>query len=53
MNVNRRGYLKISGAVAAVSGLGINIKPISAHTQELKIKYSKEKASEMAQGDGT
>ena len=31
MNVSRRGFLKISGAVAAVSGLGISLKPISAH----------------------
>jgi formate dehydrogenase major subunit len=42
MNVSRRGFLKISGAVAAVSGLGINLKPIAAHAKELKIKYAKE-----------
>ena len=42
MNVSRRGFLKISGAVAAVSGLGINLRPVSAHAQELKIKYAKE-----------
>jgi len=42
MNVSRRGFLKISGAVAAVSGLGISLKPTSAHAQQLKIKYAKE-----------
>jgi formate dehydrogenase major subunit len=42
MNVSRRGFLKISGAIAAVSGLGISLKPISAHAKELKIKYAKE-----------
>jgi formate dehydrogenase major subunit len=42
MNVNRRGFLKLSGAVMAVSGLGISLKPIAAHAQPLKIKYAKE-----------
>jgi formate dehydrogenase major subunit len=42
MNVSRRGFLKISGAVAAVSGLGISLKPIAARAKELKIKYAEE-----------
>ena len=42
MNVSRRGFLKLSGAVAAVSGLGISLKPAAAHAKELKIKYAKE-----------
>ena len=42
MNVSRRGFLKLSGAVAAVSGLGISLKPAVAHAKELKIKYAKE-----------
>jgi len=42
MNVNRRGFLKLSGAVAAVSGLGISLKPSSAYAKNLKIKYAKE-----------
>ncbi|HCS76987.1 MAG TPA: hypothetical protein DIW05_04490, partial [Syntrophaceae bacterium] len=42
MNVSRRGFLKLSGAVAAVSGLGISLAPASAHAKQLKIKYAKE-----------
>ena len=42
MNVSRRGFLKISGAVVAVSGLGISLKPVATHAQPLKIKYAKE-----------
>lgn len=42
MNVSRRGFLKISGAVAAVSGLGISLKSIAAHARELKIMHAKE-----------
>jgi formate dehydrogenase major subunit len=42
MNVSRRGFLRLSGAVVAVSGLGINLKPIAAYAQPLKIKYAKE-----------
>src|ERR1035437_4468540 len=42
MNVSRRGFLKISGAVMALSGLGISLKPIAAHARPLKIKYAKE-----------
>ncbi len=42
MDVSRRGFLKISGAVLAASGVGISLKPVSAHAQPLKIKYTKE-----------
>ncbi|MBN1474557.1 MAG: twin-arginine translocation signal domain-containing protein, partial [Syntrophaceae bacterium] len=42
MNVSRRGFLKLSGAVAAVSGLGLSLKATAAHAKELKIKYAKE-----------
>jgi formate dehydrogenase major subunit len=40
MNVSRRGFLKISGAALAASG--ISLKPVSAHAQPLKITYAKE-----------
>jgi len=42
MDVSRRGFLKISGAVLATSGLGISLKPVSAYAQPLKVKYAKE-----------
>jgi formate dehydrogenase major subunit len=42
MDVSRRGFLKLSGAVLAASGIGISLKPVSAHAQPLKIKYTKE-----------
>jgi formate dehydrogenase major subunit len=42
MDVSRRGFLKISGATLAASGLGISLKPVSAYAQPLKIKYAKE-----------
>jgi formate dehydrogenase major subunit len=42
MEISRRGFLKISGAVIASSGLGISLKPVSAYAQPLKIKYAKE-----------
>ncbi len=42
MNVSRRGFLKLSGAVTAVSGLGLSLKATAAHAKELKIKYAKE-----------
>jgi formate dehydrogenase major subunit len=42
MDVSRRGFLKISGAVLATSGIGISLKPVAAHAQPLKIKYTKE-----------
>jgi formate dehydrogenase major subunit len=42
MDVSRRGFLKISSAVLAVSGIGISLRPLSAYAQPLKIKYTKE-----------
>jgi formate dehydrogenase major subunit len=42
MDVSRRGFLKISGAALMASGIGINLKPVAAHAQPLKIKYAKE-----------
>ena len=42
MQVTRRGFLKISGAALAASGLGIPLKPGSAYAKPLKIKYAKE-----------
>jgi len=42
MDVSRRGFLKISGTALMASGIGINLKPVAAHAQPLKIKYAKE-----------
>jgi formate dehydrogenase major subunit len=42
MDVSRRGFLKISGAALAASGIGISLKPVSAYAQPLKITYAKE-----------
>jgi len=42
MNVSRRGFLKISGTALMTSGIGLSLKPVSAHAQPLKIKYAKE-----------
>lgn len=42
MKVSRRGFLKISGAVAATTGLGISLKPVAAHAKPLRIKYARE-----------
>jgi len=42
MDVSRRGFLKISSAILAASGIGVSLKPVSAHAQPLKVKYAKE-----------
>lgn len=42
MDVSRRGFLKISGTALMAGGIGINLKPVSAFAQPLKIKYAKE-----------
>ena len=45
MDVNRRQFMQISGATAAglaVSGLGVDLKPVKAHAQMLKTSYAKE-----------
>ncbi len=48
MDINRRDFLKITGASAAsaaILGLGLNLKPIKSHAQTLKIRYAKETTS--------
>jgi formate dehydrogenase major subunit len=42
MDLSRRGFLKISGAALAAGGLGINLDPVKAHAQGLRIKQAKE-----------
>lgn len=42
MDVSRRGFLKISGATLAASGIGINLRPVSAYAQPLKVQYARE-----------
>jgi formate dehydrogenase major subunit len=42
MDVTRRGFLKISGATALAGGLGLPLKPGTAHAQPPKIAYTKE-----------
>lgn len=45
MKVNRREFVQISGATAAglaISGLGFDLSPVTAHAQMLKTKYAKE-----------
>ena len=48
MNVNRRDFLKITGASAAgaaIMGLGLDLKPIKSHAQTLKIRHARETIS--------
>ncbi len=45
MKVSRRGFLKISGAVAAgmaVGSMGFDLQPVKVHAQMLKTRYAKE-----------
>jgi len=42
MDVSRRGFLKLSGATLAASGLGISLSPAKAHAKELKTIHTKE-----------
>ena len=45
MKLNRRDFIKISGATAAgvaVSGLGFDLKPVKSHASLLKTQYAKE-----------
>lgn len=45
MNVNRRQFMKVTGATAAavaVSGLGFDLKPVKVHAQMLKTMYATE-----------
>ena len=48
MKLTRRQFIKLTGATAAgvmALGLGIDLKPIKAHAQTLKIRYAKETTS--------
>ena len=48
MKMNRRTFLKISGATATgavIGGLGFDLSPIEAYAQELRIKGAKETTS--------
>ncbi len=45
MNVSRREFIQITGATAAglaVSGMGLDLKPVKSHAQMLRTKYAKE-----------
>ena len=45
MDVNRRQFMQMTGAVAAgmaVGGLGFDLKPVKAHAGMLKTRYAKE-----------
>ncbi len=45
MKLNRRDFIKISGATAAgvaVSGMGFDLKPVKSHASLLKTQYAKE-----------
>ncbi len=45
MKVTRRSFFKITGASvagAAVTGLGLDLKPIISHAQTLKLRHAKE-----------
>ncbi len=48
MDINRRDFLKITGACtagAAILGLGLDLKPIQSHAQTLKTRYAIETTS--------
>ena len=42
MDVSRRGFLKLSGATLAASGLGISLSPAKSHAAALKTIHTKE-----------
>ncbi len=42
MEVNRRGFLKISGATALAGGLGLSVEPAAAQAPPPKILYTRE-----------
>lgn len=42
MEISRRGFLKISASSLMASGIGISLKPVQAHAQPLKIRYTRE-----------
>src|SRR3989449_1859088 len=41
MDLSRRGFLKVSGALGSVTGLGASLAPTLAQAQELRIKHAK------------
>jgi formate dehydrogenase major subunit len=45
MNLNRRGFLKLSGGAVGASVLGIGLKPAVAEAQPLAIQYARETTS--------
>ncbi|HYA27167.1 MAG TPA: formate dehydrogenase, partial [Thermodesulfovibrionales bacterium] len=42
MNVSRRNFLKLSGGTLVLGSLGVNLEPIKAYAQTLRIKNAKE-----------
>ncbi len=42
MDISRRNFLKLSGSSLALSTLGVNLEPVKAYAQGLRIKNSKE-----------
>jgi formate dehydrogenase major subunit len=42
MNVSRRNFLKLSGGTLALGSLGVNLDPVKAYAQALRIKNAKE-----------
>jgi len=42
MNVSRRNFLKLSGGTFALGSLGVNLDPVKAYAQTLRIKNAKE-----------
>ena len=48
MKITRRDFLKVTGASAAGAtalGLGLNLKPLRAHAQTLRIRHARESTS--------
>jgi len=42
MQISRRNFLKLSGGTLALGSLGVNLDPVKAHAQGLRIKGAKE-----------
>jgi formate dehydrogenase major subunit len=42
MNVSRRNFLKLSGGTLVMGSLGVNLDPVKAYAQTLRIKNAKE-----------
>lgn len=42
MNVSRRNFLKLSGGTVVLGSLGVNLEPVKAYAQALRIKNAKE-----------